>query len=87
MSMNRPWVYMCPLYPVTPSHLPPHPIPPGCHRASALGALHHASNSHWLSLLHMVMYMSRYTLKVEFFLKEQSLAVKTSVDFSVHFLL
>ena len=40
--------------------LPPlHPIPPGCHRAPALGALAlpHTSNSHWLSILHMVTYM------------------------------
>ena len=27
-----------------PSQLPPHPIPLGCHRAPALGALLHASN-------------------------------------------
>ena len=31
-----------------PSHLPPHPTPPGCHRALALGALRHTSNSHWV---------------------------------------
>ena len=37
--------------------IPPHPIPPGLHKAPALGALHHASKSHWLSILHMVMYM------------------------------
>ena len=30
-----------------PSHLPPHPIPLGCPRALALGALLHASNLHW----------------------------------------
>ena len=34
-----------------------HPIPPGCHRSSALGSLHHTSNSHRLSVLHMVMFM------------------------------
>ena len=33
------------------------PIPLGCHTAPALSALHHASNSHWLCILHMVMYM------------------------------
>ena len=37
--------------------IPPHPIPLGLHRAPALGALLHASNSHRLSILHMVMYM------------------------------
>ena len=38
-----------------PSNLPPHPIPLGCPWAPALGALLHASNFHWLSILHMVM--------------------------------
>ena len=42
----------------------PHPTPLGCHRAQALGALSHSSNSHWLSVLHMVMYMFQcYCLK------------------------
>ena len=80
-------IHVSPLSCELPSHLPPHPFPPGCHRALALGALCHAPNSHLLSVLHMVIYMSQYTLKVEIFLKEQSLAIKTSVDFSVHFLL
>ena len=39
-------------------HLPPHSILPGCYRAQALGALHHTSKSNWLSILHMVMYVS-----------------------------
>ena len=33
-------------------------LPLGCPRAPALGALLHASNLHWLSILHMVMYVS-----------------------------
>ena len=40
-----------------PSHLLLHPIPLGCSRTSALDALLHASNLHWSSILHMVMYM------------------------------
>ena len=44
-------------HPEPTSHLPPHPNPPGCHRAPALGALLYASNSHWSSILHMVTYM------------------------------
>ena len=49
----------------TPTSFPaltPTPTPspatnlPGCHRALALGALHHSSLTHWLSILHMVMY-------------------------------
>ena len=49
---------MYPLHPEPSSHLPPHLIPPGCHRALALGALRHASDSHWLSISHMVTYMT-----------------------------
>ena len=43
-----------------PSFLNPLPtsLPaPGGHRGLALGALGHTSNSHWLSVLHMVTYM------------------------------
>ena len=48
----------------TRSHRPPHPICPGCHRSLALGALHDTANSHWSSILHMVMYMfQRSSLK------------------------
>ena len=46
-------------HPESPSHLPPHPIPLGCPRKPALGALLLASNSHWSSILHMVMHMLR----------------------------
>ena len=44
------------------SHLPPHPVPPGCHRILVLGTLYHISNLHWLSVLHMVMCMFNATL-------------------------
>ena len=44
--------------------LPPHPVPPDCLRAPALGPLYHTSNSHWLSVLHMLMYVFQcYSLK------------------------
>ena len=36
---------------------PPHPSPPACHRAPALCTPCYTSNSHWLSVLHMLMYM------------------------------
>ena len=55
--MHQSQAYLCPLPPEPPSHLPPHPIPPGCHRAPALGSLHHTSYSHWLSGLPMVIYI------------------------------
>ena len=54
---DQPQVYMCYPHPEPPSNLPPHPIPLGYPRAWALGALLHALNSHWSSILHMVMYM------------------------------
>ena len=59
INMNPPQEFMCPLHPEPPSHLPPHPILPGCHRAWALGALLCTSNSHCLSVLHMIVYMSQ----------------------------
>ena len=37
-------------HPEAPSHIPPHPIPPGCPRAPTLSALLHASNLHWSSV-------------------------------------
>ena len=47
-----------------PYHLSPHPIPLGCPRAPALSALLHASNLHWSSILHMLIYMFQcYSLK------------------------
>ena len=55
---------MCPLHPEPPSHLSPHPIPPCCPRAPALGALHHTSDLRWSSVLHMVIYVFQcYSLK------------------------
>ena len=52
MDMSQPRVHMS-RYPETHSHSPPRPIPLGCHRAPALSA----SNLHWSSILHMVIYM------------------------------
>ena len=47
-----------PPHPEPPSRLPPHPIPVGCPRALTLGALLHALNLPWSSILHMVIYVS-----------------------------
>ena len=44
-------------YPESPSYLTPHPLPLGCPRALVLSALLYAWNLHWLSILHMVIYM------------------------------
>ena len=57
--MSWPQVYII-LSPLEPSsYLPPSlPTPPGCHRALALGSLCYTSNSHWPSILHMVIYVS-----------------------------
>ena len=40
-----------------PSYLPLHPITLDCPRALTLSAMLHASNLHWSSVLHMVIYM------------------------------
>ena len=48
------------LHPEPHSHLPSHPIPLGCSRAPALGALLHASNLPRSSISHTVMYVFQY---------------------------
>ena len=59
ISMNHPYVYICSLPLEPPSHLPPHPTPLCCHRASYLSSLFRTANSHQLAIniLHVVMYM------------------------------
>ena len=48
----------------TPRPPPSPPIPPGCCRARALGALPHASGAHRSSILHVVMHVFHpYTLR------------------------
>ena len=64
IDMNQTLVPMCSPYPEPHSHLPPHPIPLGCPRATALSLMLHASNLHWSSVLHMVIYRFKsYSLK------------------------
>ena len=43
-------------HPERPSPLPPRSTPLGCPRARASGALLHALNLHWSSILHMATY-------------------------------
>ena len=62
--MNQPRADMCPPHPEPRFLLRPHSIPLRYPRALALSALFHASNLHWSSSLHMVMYMFQcYSLK------------------------
>ena len=44
-------------YIYVPSLLNRPPTPLGCHRVPGVSSLHHTGNSHWLSILHMEMYM------------------------------
>ena len=64
INMNQPRVHMCPavLNP-PPASLPTVSIPLGCPRAPALSARLHASNLHWPSIVHMVIYMFTSLLK------------------------
>ena len=56
---------ICVPYLKPPTYIPPHPFPLGCPSAPALSALIHASNLHWSSILHMVVYMFQcYSLKL-----------------------
>ena len=54
---NHPQAYSCSLPLNSLSHLIFHPFPLGCHRKPALFSLNHTANSHWLSILRMVMHM------------------------------
>ena len=55
----------CVPHPEPPFHLLPHRIRLGCPWAPALSALLHASNLHWSSILHMVIYIFQcYSLKL-----------------------
>ena len=56
-SLNQPQAHLCPLPLEPPSHLSPHPTPLACLRALGLSWLNHTENSHWLSVLHMVICM------------------------------
>ena len=65
-------MYICPLPLEPPSHLPPHPIPLSCHRASDLSFRYHTANSHWLSRLYIVIYIFSATLSTKLqFLRSQ----------------
>ena len=57
LNTNQPQVYIYPHLFEPPSHLSLHPIPLGCQRASGLSSLCHTANSHWLSVLHMIVYI------------------------------
>ena len=85
ITMNWPQVHTCPPHPEPPFLLsPPHPTLPGYPRALALGALLHASNLHWSSILHMVRYISQcYSLKSShtLLLPESKSLFSTSVSF------
>ena len=62
MNMNQPQVYIMSapsptsLPPPSPSHLPPHPTL-DCHRAPGWISLCHTANSHWLSILHIIVHV------------------------------
>ena len=72
-------------HPESPSHFPPHPIPLGGPRALALSALLHASNLHWSSILHILIYMFQcYSLKSSHLLPPFAFSHKSPKVCSLH---
>ena len=74
INMDQPQVYICPLLLEPPSLLPLHPRhPPGLSQTPGLSSLSHTANSHWVSILQMLVRMfpcyslhSSHPLKVFF---------------------
>ena len=56
---SAPGIHMYPPI-LSPPPISHHPIPQCCPRTSALGALLHAMNLHWSSILHMVIYRFKW---------------------------
>ena len=56
VNINQ-YVYICLLPLESTSHLLPHSIHLGCHRAPDLSSLNHTVNSQWLTILHILVYM------------------------------
>ena len=83
--MNQWRVHTYPPDPEHPSHLPPYLIHLDCPRAPALSALLHATDLHWSSILHTVIYMFQcYFLKSSHLhiLPESKSLFFTSVSFA-----
>ena len=55
-NMNQPQVHIN-LPPEPPPYPPPHPMPLGFHRALGQAPFAQRAASHWLSILHMVVYI------------------------------
>ena len=72
-------------HPEPPNLLPPYPIPLSCPRALALSALLHASNLHWSSILHILIYMFQcYSLKSSHLLPPFAFSHKSPKVCSLH---
>ena len=64
ISLSRPQASTCHLHLAPSSHLPTHPVLPGCYRAQALGSPCQTSSLHCSSVSRMVKYMFQcYSLK------------------------
>ena len=59
VNMNHPYGYPCPFLHEHPSYLPPNiPLQLITKQSLDLSSLSHTAKSHWLSIQHMVMYVS-----------------------------
>ena len=72
-------------HPECPSLFPPHPIPQGPPSSPALSTLSHASNLHWQSISHVVIYMGRRLLRVPWTARRsnQSILKEISLEYSL----
>ena len=61
INKNQPWIYSCPLPHEHPSQLPAHSTLLGCYWA-LVWAPRATANPHWLSILHMVVWICMLTL-------------------------
>ena len=83
VNMNWPRVHRYPLA-LKPLHLAPQAIPLSCPRAQAPGALLHAPNLHWPSILRMVIYMLNAILTSVSIFRPHFISLKQHSNLSTH---
>ena len=83
VNMNWPRVHMYPLT-LNPPPPPSAGYPSGLSQSTGFGCLLHALNSHWPSILHMVMYMLNAILASVSILQPHFIPLKQHSNLSTH---